>query len=194
MCRNNNSDKSTVSAGEDQFLIHVYDQMFTTINRIHNSIWNMIVIIGGGVGVLNLYKGGSVSPCFEIALIGYIIVLAWMLVRLLNFNRWCNRNLFIVSKIEEHFLADDVEKIYGKYRAKDTDNIQKIRTSIFLEMVFVGILLFIADCCYFYYAFCLQMKCLSMCCSVAIVVLSFFPVILRYKLLDKFIGIFKFSK
>lgn len=178
---------------EEKFLIHVYDQMFATINRIHNSIWNMVVIIGGGVGVLNLYEKCG-SPRFEIALIGYIVVLTWMLVRLLNFNRWCNRNLFIVSKIEEYFLADDVEKIYGKYRAKDTDNIQKIRTSIFLEMVFVGILLFIADCCYFYYAFCLQMKCLSMCCSVAIVIFSFSPVILRYRLCDKFIYIFKFNK
>lgn len=193
MCGNIETDVVRSRESEDNFLIHVYDQMFATINRIHNSIWNMVVIIGGGVGVLNLYEKCG-SPRFEIALIGYIVVLTWMLVRLLNFNRWCNRNLFIVSKIEEHFLENNVENFYGEYRAKDTDNIQKIRTSIFLEMVFVGILLFIADCCYFYYAFCLQMKCLSMCCSVAIVILSFFPVILRYRLWDKFIYIFKFNK
>ena len=164
-------------------MIHVYDQMFTTINRIHNSIWNMVVIIGGGIGVLNLYEEGG-SPRFEIALIGYIVVLAWMLIRLLNFNRWCNRNLFIVSKIEEHFLADDAEKIYGEYRAKNLDNIWKIRTSILLEIIFVGGILFISDYCYFYNRFHLQAENLSVCCSIiiliAIIFVSYSPAILLY--------------
>ena len=176
MCSNNNSDKPTTSAGEDQFLIHVYDQMFTTINRIHNSIWNMVVIIGGGVGVLNLYEKCG-SPRFEIALIGYIVVLAWMLIRLLNFNRWCNRNLFIVSKIEEHFLANDVKNFFGEYRAKNLDNIRNIRTSILLELIFTVEIFVFAVCWYCYYKFGDQMEIPQPCCwilgFIAVVFISF---------------------
>lgn len=177
MYNNNNSDKLTVSAGKDQFLIHVYDQMFTTINRIHNSIWNMVVIIGGGVGVLNLYKEGNVSSRFEIALIGYIVVLAWMLIRLLNFNRWCNRNLFIVSKIEEHFLANDVKDFFGEYRAKNLDNIRNIRTSILLELIFTMEIFVFDVCWYCYYKFYDQMEITQPCCwilaFIAVVFISF---------------------
>lgn len=173
MCSNNNSDKPTTSAGEDQFLIHVYDQMFTTINRIHNSIWNMVVIIGGGVGVLNLYEKCA-SPRFEIALIGYIVVLAWMLIRLLNFNRWCNRNLFIVSKIEEHFLANDVKNFFGEYRAKNLDNIRNIRTSILLELIFTVEILVFAVCWYCYYKFCIQMEIPQPCCWILVFVVAVF--------------------
>ena len=165
MCRNNNSDKSTVSADEDQFLIHVYNQMFATINRIHNSIWNMVVIIGGGVGVLNLYEKCA-SPRFEIALIGYIVVLAWMLIRLLNFNRWCNRNLFIVSKIEEHFLVNDVKNFFGEYRAKNLDNIRNIRTSILLELIFTVEIFVFAVCWYCYYKLGDQMEIPQPCCWI----------------------------
>lgn len=176
MCSNNNSDKPITSAAKDQFLIHVYDQMFTTINRIHNSIWNMVVIISGGVGVLKSYE--ACDPiCFEIALIGYIVVLAWMLIRLLNFNRWCNRNLFIVSKIEEHFLPNDIEKIYGEYRAKNLDNIRNIRTSILLELIFTVEIFVFAVCWYCYYKFGDQMEIPQPCCwilgFIAVVFISF---------------------
>ncbi len=167
MCKKIEAEFIRNRESEDQFLIHVYDQMFTTINRIHNSIWNMVVIIGGGVGVLNLYEEPG-SPRFEIALIGYIVVLAWMLIRLLNFNRWCNRNLFFVSKIEEHFLADDAEKIYGKYRAKNLVNIRNIRTSILLELIFTVEIFVFAVCWYCSYKFCDQTEIPQHCCWILV--------------------------
>ena len=168
---------------EEKFLIHAYDQMFATINRIHYSIWNMVIVVGGGIGVLNLYTE-KFTRRFELGLLGYIIVLAWMLVRLLNFNRWCNRNLFFVDKIETYFLQNDVEKFYGKYRAKNLDDIWKIRTSILLEMIFVGGILFVSDCCYFYNRFHLQAEKLPIYCSIiiliAIIFISYSPIILWY--------------
>lgn len=91
------SDIVRSRGSEEKFLVHVYDQMFATINRIHYSIWNMVIVVGGGIGVLNLYT---------------------------------------------KFLQNDVEKFYGKYRAKNLDDIWKIRTSILLEMIFVGGILF----------------------------------------------------
>lgn len=183
MCRKIETDVIRSRESEEKFLIHAYDQMFATINRIHYSIWNMVIVVGGGIGVLNLYTK-EFTRRFELGLLGYIIVLAWMLVRLLNFNRWCNRNLFFVDKIETYFLQNDVEKFYGKYRAKNLDDIWKIRTSILLEMIFVGGILFFSDCCYFYNRFYLQAEKLPICCSIiiliAIIFISYSPIILWY--------------
>lgn len=149
MCGNIETDVVRSRESEDKFLIHVYDQMFATINRIHNSIWNMVVIIGGGIGVLKIYSECGYNHTFAFAIIVYITALSWILMRLYDFNYWCNRNLFIIKNIEDRFLGVDAKKIYGNFRPQDVNKKNDIRFTIALQMVFVYVVLIDTLCFYF---------------------------------------------
>lgn len=134
---------------EEKFLIHVYDQMFATINRIHNNIWEMIVAIGGGVGVLKIYFECGYNHTFVFAIVGYITALSSILMRLYDLNYWCNRNLFIIKNIEDRFLGVNAEKIYGNFRPQDVNEKNDIRFTIALQMVFLYVVLIDTLCFYF---------------------------------------------
>ena len=138
MCRKIETDVVRSRESEEKFLIHVYDQMFATINRIHYSIWNMAVAVGGGVGILKLYFECYCNCILNFAIFGYLIVLSWILTRLVDFNYWCNRNLFIIHKIEDRFLGLTSDHIYGNFRPPTAESTNTIKTTIFIQIVFVG--------------------------------------------------------
>lgn len=151
MCGNIETDVVRSRESEDKFLIHVYDQMFATINRIHYSIWNMAVAVGGGVGIVKVYSECDYICIFNFAIFGYLVALSWILTRLVDFNYWCNRNLFIIHKIEDRFLRLTSDHIYGNFRSPTVESTNRIRTTIFIQIVFVviiqiGTLLFYLYC------------------------------------------------
>lgn len=137
MCEKIESDVIRSRESEEKFLIHAYDQMFTTINRIHNNIWEMVVAVGGGIGILKLYSECKYSGIFDFAILGYIITLSWILTRLVDFNYWCNRNLYIIHKIEDHFLGLSANNIYENFRSTTPPSTNKIKTTILIQIVFV---------------------------------------------------------
>ncbi len=149
MCEKIETDVVRSRESEEKFLIHVYDQMFATINRIHNNIWNMVVIIGGGIGVLKIYFECRYNHTFVFAIVGYITALSCILMRLYDLNYWCNRNLFIIKNIEDRFLGVNAEKIYGNFRPQDVNKKNDIRFTIALQMVFVYVALIDTLCFYF---------------------------------------------
>lgn len=138
MCGKIETDVVRSRESEEKFLIHVYDQMFATINRIHYSIWNMAVAVGGGVGILKLYSECYCNCILNFAIFGYLIALSWILTRLVDFNYWCNRNLFIIHKIEDRFLGLTSDHIYGNFRPPTAESTNTIKTTIFIQIVFVG--------------------------------------------------------
>lgn len=151
MCGNIETDVVRSRESEDKFLIHVYDQMFVTINRIHYSIWNMAVAVGGGVGIVKVYSECDCICIFNFAIFGYLVALSWILTRLVDFNYWCNRNLFIIHKIEDRFLRLTSDHIYGNFRPPTAESTNTIKTTIFIQIVFVviiqiGTLLFYLYC------------------------------------------------
>lgn len=137
MCEKIESDVVRSRESEEKFLIHVYDQMFTTINRIHNNIWEMVVAVGGGIGILKLYSEYKYSGIFDLAILGYIITLSWILTRLVDFNYWCNRNLYIIHKIENYFLRLSTNNIYENFRSATPPSTNKIKTTILIQIAFV---------------------------------------------------------
>lgn len=137
MCEKIESDVVRSRESEEKFLIHAYDQMFTTINRIHNNIWEMVVAVGGGIGILKLYSECKYSGIFDFAILGYIITLSWILTRLVDFNYWCNRNLYIIYKIENYFLGLSANNIYENFRPTTPPSTNKIKTTILIQIAFV---------------------------------------------------------
>ena len=137
MCEKIESDVVRSRESEEKFLIHAYDQMFTTINRIHNNIWEMVVAVGGGIGILKLYSECKYSGIFDFAILGYIITLSWILTRLVDFNYWCNRNLYIIHKIENYFLRLSANNIYENFRPATPPSTNKIKTTILIQIAFV---------------------------------------------------------
>ena len=131
------SDVVRSRESEEKFLIHAYDQMFTTINRIHNNIWEMVVAVGGGIGVLKIYPEYKYSGIFDFVILGYIITLSWILTRLVDFNYWCNRNLHIIHKIENYFLGLSADNIYENFRPATPPSTNKIKTTILIQISFV---------------------------------------------------------
>ncbi len=137
----------------NQFMIHMYDQMFSTIDRSYKNIWEMILAIGGGIGVLQLYKCRTLQPIFDVAVIGYIIGLFWILVRLIDANYWCNRNLFFIHKIEEKLLGENADDIFADFRSKTRDIENKYRTSIRYQIYFVVLTILLTVCSYLSFRF-----------------------------------------
>lgn len=142
--------KETSSHCEEsnQFMIHMYDQMFSTIDRSYKNIWEMILAIGGGIGVLQLYKCRTLQPIFDVAVIGYIIGLFWILLRLVDANYWCNRNLFIIHEIESKLLGNVAQILFKGFRPNCREKYNKYRFSIYLQTIFAGIIL---STCYLSY-------------------------------------------
>lgn len=126
-----NSDKMS-----HEFMMHMYDQMFTTIDRRHKNIWEMVIAIGGGIGILKIFSY-ECGFYFDIAVIGYIIGLFWILARLIDANYWCNRNLFIIHEIERQLLDGSEENLFSDFRDKNRISENKYGTTIKIQIYFV---------------------------------------------------------
>lgn len=131
----------------NQFMIHMYDQMFSTIDRSYKNIWEMILAIGGGIGVLQL----GTQQFFDVAVIGYVIGLFWILIRLIDTNHWCNRNLFIIHGIENHFLDNDANKLFRGFRPNKREKYNVCHFSIKIQIYFVCIIIFLSVSSYIIY-------------------------------------------
>ena len=140
--KENSAENSINSATNQQttdFMIHMYDQMFVTIDRTYKNVWEMILAIGGGIGVLQLYDK---HYAFDIAVIGYIIGLVWILVRLIDANYWCNRNLFIIHKIENSLLKEKAQELFYDFRVKKRPIENEYHFSMVIQIAFVSVILF----------------------------------------------------
>lgn len=188
MCEKIETDVVRSRESEEKFLIHVYDQMFATINRIHNSIWNMAVAVGGGVGIVKLYSEYCCNCILNFAIFGYLIALSWILTRLVDFNYWCNRNLFIIHKIEDRFLGLTSDHIYGNFRPPTAESTNTIKTTIFIQIVFVGTIQIGTLLFYLYcnsYFICTHTFLGTLLVFALLALISFFPACYVFKLRNK---------
>ena len=143
------NEKSVNSEKSYEFMMHMYDQMFSTIDRSYKNIWEMIFAIGGGIGILQI----ETPQFFDVAVVGYIIGLFWMLIRLIDANYWCNRNLFFIHKIENELLGEKANDIFCDFRPKYRDSKNKYRTSIFFQIYFVVLTILLTVCSYLSFKF-----------------------------------------
>ena len=102
----------------DEFLIHMYDQMFNDINRHIMVVWQSIGLVIGAFAIFALAEKEIVPVDFAVALI--LLISGWSLSHLEDASYWYNRNLAIIGNIERAFLEKqdlhDIHYYFGKHR------------------------------------------------------------------------------
>ena len=104
--------------GREQFLIHMYDQMFNDINRHIMVVWQSISLVIGAFAVFALVEKEFIPLDIAIAII--VLSSLWLLAHLEDASYWYNRNLAIIANIERQFLLEtdlrNIHYYFGKHR------------------------------------------------------------------------------
>jgi len=93
------------------FLIAMYEQLMSDINRHIVVVWQMVSVVGAAVvGLVVAEKEGV--PTAYAAIVAFLVI-AWVLEHLHDSNYWYNRNLVMITNIERVFLTpEDVDRIH----------------------------------------------------------------------------------
>jgi hypothetical protein len=93
------------------FLIAMYGQLMSDINRHIVVVWQMVSVVGAALVGLVVAEKQGVPTAY--ATVVALVVIAWVLEHLHDSNYWYNRNLVMITNIERVFLtADDVDRIH----------------------------------------------------------------------------------
>lgn len=111
------------------FLIEMYNQMFSDINRHITVIWQSVGVVVGAFAIFSLVEKNIISTDIATSII--IILCFWLFAHMLDAGYWYNRNLAIISNIEKQFLdVSDLRNIhyyFGLHRSKKNKMITHLR-------------------------------------------------------------------
>src|SRR5687767_8597827 len=85
-----------------EFLIAMYEQLMSDINRHLVVVWQMVSVVGAAIVGLVVAEKQGVPTAY--AVIVALVVIAWVLEHLHDGNYWYNRNLVMITNIERVFL------------------------------------------------------------------------------------------
>lgn len=104
----------------DEFLVHMYDQMFNDINTHILVVWQSIAVVVGALALFALVEKQVIS--LDLATAVVVLLCVWMIAHVYDASYWYNRNLVIIANIERQFLTgSDLRNIhyyFGKHRKK----------------------------------------------------------------------------
>lgn len=93
------------------FLVAMYGQLMSDINRHIVVVWQMVSVVGAAIVGLVVAEKQGVPTAY--ATIVALVVIAWVLEHLHDSNYWYNRNLVMITNIERVFLKrDDIDNIH----------------------------------------------------------------------------------
>lgn len=96
----------------EEFLIHLYDQLWNSIMRVEQGLWQFVGIYAAILGVhLSL---GEKQPTLASAMV--IVASYWGINIAINAGKWFERNRMMIISIEQQFLESDGD--YGKIMPK----------------------------------------------------------------------------
>ncbi len=98
------SRKSTDDKDNNEFLLHLYEQLWENMRSKENRLWSFLSLYGAAVGLV--FAGGQASGLPGAELFALIIVMGlttWAVLIILNANYWIRRNLLMVSGIEKRY-------------------------------------------------------------------------------------------
>lgn len=112
-----------------EFLLEMYRQMFSDINRHMTVVWQAVSVVVGAFAILALVEKNIIPVDIAVALI--VVLCAWMYAHMLDGGYWYNRNLAMISNIERQFLNKsdlrDIQYYFGKHRSKKNKMISYFR-------------------------------------------------------------------
>ncbi len=104
----------------DEFLLHMYDQMFNDINTHILVVWQSVGVLVGAFAIFALTEKQIITLDIAAALI--VLLAAWLIGHIYDASYWYNRNLVIIANIERQFLAaadlKEVHYYFGKHRKR----------------------------------------------------------------------------
>ena len=104
----------------DEFLLKMYDQMWSNINRHILVIWQSIGALIGAIAIYALVEKDILS--IDIASTFIILLVTWMLAHIYDANHWYSRNLAIIANIERFFLKKTdlchIHEFFGERRGR----------------------------------------------------------------------------
>jgi len=101
----------------DDFLIAMYNQLWSNINRHINLVWQPVTLLITTFGLLSLGEKGLLDFNVSVSLV--ILFAGWFIAHVYDTSHWYNRNLKIIANIERQFLRDSDEKEIHPYFKKD---------------------------------------------------------------------------
>ena len=106
----------------NEFLVHMYDQMFNDINTHILVVWQSIAVVVGALAVFGLVEKQVIT--IDLATGVVILLCAWLIAHLYDASYWYNRNLVIIANIERQLLFEsdlrDIHYYFGKHRKKSS--------------------------------------------------------------------------
>lgn len=90
-----------------EFLLHLYDQLWLSIMRVEQGLWQFIGIYAGIIGVHAVI--GKEQPHLAVYLI--TIVSFWGINIAINAGKWFERNRMMIINIEKEFIKENLERI-----------------------------------------------------------------------------------
>ena len=116
----NDKGQNNNETTRQEFLLHMYNQMFNDINRHISVVWQPITVLIGSSALLAAGMRDIVSIDIAVALI--IVLVGWLIANLYDSAYWYNRNLAIIANIERQFLRQTdlihIHYYFGIHRSK----------------------------------------------------------------------------
>ena len=94
-----NNEGSKIS--KNDFLLHMYDQMWGNINRHILTVWQSIAAVAGSLTIILFSDSKILSDTWNVSLI--LLLAFWLLAHVYDAQTWFDRNISIISKIENKF-------------------------------------------------------------------------------------------
>jgi hypothetical protein len=101
----------------DSFLLAMYAQMWSNINRHILVIWQPVTALFGAFAIFALIKTDAIP--FDLGCAFLVLICAWLSAHVIDANYWFARNLLIVANIERQFLQPDDTRLILYYFAKE---------------------------------------------------------------------------
>jgi hypothetical protein len=110
------TDRDADGRARQEFLLHMYDQLWNNINRHIVASWQSVAAVIASLALLALFAKGTVSMDIAASIIA--IAGFWLIANSLDSLEWFNRNQLIICNIEREFLtSEDTKNIHYYFKA-----------------------------------------------------------------------------